>query len=161
VASNRVSPHTHNDQGLIGDASLDPNAAIFARGRLFGDRAFTGKLSGVYRFPSDITLGAIARYHDGQPFARLVLVSDLNQGPDVVRAFANGGSRFTFTATLDVRLQKELVVSGHRIAAFVDGYNVLNLGYEVEERTVTGAAFRTPTAFQPPRTIHLGARVSF
>ena len=52
------------------------------RGRLFGDRAFTGKLTTVYRFPSSLTLGAIARYQDGQPFARLLVVPGLNQGPE-------------------------------------------------------------------------------
>jgi hypothetical protein len=161
VASNRGFHETENDQGTIGDESFDPNSAIFANGRLFGDRAFTGKLSGVYRLPAGVTLGAIARYHDGQPFARLVLARDLGQGPDLVRAYANGGSRFTFTATLDVRLQKEFVVDSHRLVVFVDGYNVTNRADEVEELTVTGTAFRTPTAFQPPRSIHLGARVSF
>lgn len=161
VASSRGFLVSENDQGLVGELALDPNAAIYARGRLFGDRAFAGKLSAVYQFPGDITAGAIARYHDGQPFARLVIVPDLNQGPEIVRAFANGGSRFTFTATLDVRLQKTFVVDGHRFAAFADGYNLTNRSDEVEERAVTGAAFRTPTAFQPPRTVRVGARVEF
>src|SRR5207237_161978 len=49
---------TENDQGLLGDAMLDPNAAIFPRGRLFGDRAFTGKVTTVYRFPSNVTIAA-------------------------------------------------------------------------------------------------------
>jgi hypothetical protein len=161
AAANRGFLDTENDQGLVGDASLDPNSAIYAYGRLFGDRAFMGKLSGVYRFPAEVTLGAIARYHDGQPFARLVLVPGLTQGPDVVRAYANGGSRFTFTATLDVRLQKALTIGGRHLAVLLDGYNVLNLGYETEERTITGPAFRTPTAFQPPRSVRVGVRASF
>jgi hypothetical protein len=161
VASSRGAKVTENDQGLVGEDPLNPNAVIYDRGRLFGDRAFTGKLSAVYRFPSDVTVGAIARYQDGQPFARLVVVPDLNQGPDIVRAFANGGSRFTFTATLDLRVQKEFVVDGRRVGAFVDAFNLTNRADEVEERAVTGTMFRAPTAVQPPRTIHFGARVSF
>ena len=106
AASNRGFLDSENDQGVIGDASLDPNSAINPSGRLFGDRAFTGKVSTVYRFPSDVTVGAIARYQDGQPFARLLIVPDLVQGPDIVRATVNGGPRFTFTATLDLRVQK-------------------------------------------------------
>jgi hypothetical protein len=43
----------------------------------------------------------------------------------------------------------------------IDGYNVLNLDKEVEEWVVTGLTFRTPTAAQPPRAIHLGLRLSF
>jgi hypothetical protein len=91
----------------------------------------------------------------------LVVVPDLNQGPELVRAFPNGGSRFTFTGTLDVRLQKEIATAGRRVAIVVDGYNLLNLAEEVEERVVKGPAFRTPTAIQPPLTVRVGARFTF
>jgi hypothetical protein len=161
VAANQGFHATENDQGLLGDVLLDPNTAIYSRGRLFGDRAFTGKLTAVYRFPSSMTLGAIARYQDGQPFARLLVVPGLNQGPELVRAFPNGDSRFTFTGTLDVRAQKEFAVGGRRLAVVVDAYNLTNLSEEVEERVVLGPAFRTPAVIQPPRTVRVGARLTF
>jgi hypothetical protein len=161
AASNRGFLDSENDQGVIGDASLDPNSATNARGRLFGDRAFTGKASTVYRFPWDVTVGAIARYQDGQPFARLVIVPDLGQGPDIVRATVNAGPRFTFTGTLDLRVRKSFTTAGRHVSVFADVYNLLNLAEEVEERAVTGAGFRTPTAFQPPRAARIGARVAF
>jgi hypothetical protein len=41
-----------------------------------------------------------------------------------------------------------------------DAYNVVNMAKEVEEWVVTGPSFRTETAVQPPRTIHLGVRLS-
>jgi hypothetical protein len=160
-ASSRGFRADENDQGLVGEDPLWPNSTTNDVGRLFGDRAFAGKVSAIYRFPADVTLGAIARYHDGQPFSRLVIVPNLNQGPDIVQAFGNGGSRFTFTATLDVRLQKTFTVDRTRISGFVDGYNLTSRHDEVEEYPVTGAAFRTPTAFQPPRTFRVGARVDF
>jgi len=160
-ASSRGFQSSENDPGLVGEDPLFPNATLFDSGRLFGDRAFAGKVAATYRFPDDWSLGAIARYHDGQPFSRLVIVPNLTQGADYVRAFASGGSRFTFTATLDVRLQKVMTISGYRVAGFVDGYNLTNRSDEVEERAVTGAAFRTPTAFQPPRTVRFGARLEF
>ena len=37
--------------------------------------------------------------------------------------------------------------------------HVVNMAKEVEEWVVTGAAFRTPTAVQPPRAIHVGLRL--
>jgi outer membrane receptor protein involved in Fe transport len=160
-AASRGYQSGENDQGLVGEDPLFPNATIYDSGRLFGDRAFAGKVAAIYRFPADWSLGGIARYHDGQPFSRLVVVPNLNQGPDLVRAFASGGSRFTFTATLDVRLQKMFTVQRYRVGAFADGYNLTNRSDEVEERVVTGADFRTPTAFQPPRAFHVGARVEF
>ncbi len=150
-----------NDQDLVGALFADPNATTFARGRLFTDRAFTIKLTGIYHFPWEVDLGAIARYQDGQPFSRLVIAPGLNQGAEAVRAFADGDSRFTFTGTLDLRLQKRFVMNGHALAAVLDAYNVINLGYEVEEFVVTGPTFRGISAIQPPRAVQLGVRVSF
>jgi len=115
----------------------------------------------VYRFTAGVTLGAIARYQDGQPFSRLVLATGLTQGPEAIRAFPNGGSRFTFTGTLDVRLQKEFVVAGTKLALVADAYNLVNLGNEVEERVVSGPDFRTVTAIQPPLTARFGLRFTF
>ena len=106
-------------------------------------------------------LGAIARYQDGQPFSRVVIAPDLNQGTEAIRAFADGDSRFTFTGTLDLRLQKRFVVNGHALAAVLDAYNVINLGYEVEEFVVTGPTYRDISAIQPPRAVQVGLRVSF
>jgi hypothetical protein len=158
LAANRNFGSAENDPGIAGDVAVDPNSAIHPRGRLFGDRAYTVKIASVYQLPWETTLGVIARYQDGQPFARLVLVPDLNQGPDVVRAFPNGTARFTFTGTLDLRVQKAL---HPKAAVFLEAYNVINLSEEVEERVVSGAAYRTPTAAQPPRTVHVGASVTF
>jgi hypothetical protein len=150
-----------NDQDAAGELFTDPNAATYARGRLFSDRAFTIKWTTVYRFPGDIHVGAIARYQDGQPFARLVLAPGLNQGPELIRAYPNGGNRFTFTGTLDVRVQKGFTIARTRMDAIVDFYNLATRSNEVEEYTVTGPQFRTPTAIEPPHSIHLGARVTF
>lgn len=150
-----------NDQDQVGALFADPNATTYARGRLFPDRGFTIKLTGIYHFPWNVDLGAIARYQDGQPFSRFVIASNLNQGTEAIRAFANGDSRFTFTGTLDLRLQKRFVVNGHALAAVLDAFNVINLGYEVEEFVVTGPTYRDISAIQPPRAVQLGVRVSF
>jgi len=58
----------------------------------------------------------IARYQDGQPFARMVVVPGLNQGPEAVLAIFNGRSRFTYTGTLDIRMPKEFSRGGRRTA---------------------------------------------
>lgn len=158
---NRGFRASENDQDVVGELFSNPNAATYARGRLFSDRAYTIKWTTIYRFPREIRLGAIARYQDGQPFSRLVVVPGLNQGVEAVQAFANGRSRFAFTGTLDVRLHKGFHLGAMRLDAMVDAYNVLNMRKEVEEYVVTGPAFRRVTATQPPRAFHLGARVTF
>ena len=115
----------------------------------------------LYRMPYDITFGAIARYQDGQPFSRMVVVRDLNQGAEAVRAYPSGGTRFTFTGTLDLRLQKGFRIGTTRLDVMLDAYNLLTRSNEVEEDVVTGPAFRTSTAIQPPHSVHLGLRMTF
>ena len=161
AAGHRGFGAAENDAGIVGELATDPNAATHARGNVFADRQYTGRIAAVYRFTHDVTVGAVARYQDGQAFSRMVVARDLNQGTDAIRAFRSGKSRFTFTGTLDLRVQKGLTLpGGGRVVLVVDGYNVLNLDKEVEEWVVTGPAFRTPTAAQPPRAIHLGLRLS-
>jgi hypothetical protein len=148
-----------NDQGLVGDLFDEPNAATHARGRLFSDRAYTIKLSGSWRAPGGVTLGAAARYQDGQPFSRLVLAA-LPQGLTPVHAIPNGRARFTFIATLDVRAEKELAIGGGRRAAVVlDAFNLTQRANEVEEVVVSGGSYRAVTFRQPPRLVRLGLRV--
>ena len=152
---------TENDQDSVGNMLVDPNAQTKVRGQLFQDRSHIGKIAAAYHLPSRVTVGAILRYADGQPFTRLVIAPALTQGPTAVRSYANGGSAFTYVGTLDVRVQKAFTVGRSDVAAIVDLYNVPNLGNEVIEHVVTGPAFRTPTALQPPRTALVGLRVSF
>ena len=111
VPANRGFLLIENDRGLLGETFTNPNARTYsAKARPFTDRAFTLKISGVYHFPREVRLGAIARYQDGQPFSRHVVFAELNQGPEAVRAFESGGTRFQFTLTLDARLQKGIQV---------------------------------------------------
>ena len=152
---------TENDQDVLGNLFVDPNAATQARGQLFQDRSHVLKLAGIYRFPWRIRLGAIARYQDGQPFARLIIVRGLTQGPTAVRAYANGGSAFSYIGTLDIRVQKVFATRRSEVAAVVEVYNLPNLGNEVTEYVGSGPMFRTPTARQPPRTALVGVRVTF
>jgi len=88
-------------------------------------------------------------------------VPNLNQGPTAVRAYANGGAAFSYTGTLDVRVQKAFTTPHSEVAAVLDVYNLPNLGREVTEYIVSGARFRTPTAQQPARTALVGVRVTF
>ena len=152
---------TQNDQNVLGNMLVDANSATGVRGQLFQDRSHIGKIAGIYRFPARFTLGAILRYADGQPFARLVVVPDLTQGPTAVRSYANGGTAFTYVGTLDVRVQKAFTAGRADVTALLDLYNLPNKGNEVTEYVVSGPMFRTPTALQPPRTAVAGLRVSF
>ena len=100
----------------------------------------------------------MARYQDGQPFARLVVVPDLNQGPSLVRAVPNGRHRFTYALSLDARLEQGLRVGRFRVAVIAEAFNLLGSANEVEENVVSGDSFRRTTLVQPPRALRLGLR---
>jgi hypothetical protein len=178
AGANRGFRVTENDQGVIGELHDDPNADTHSRGRSFFDRAYTLKIGAAYRAPGDLRLGAMARYQDGQPFGRLVVVPDLAQGPEAVPATPRGqiargavdeqgrivvpsGHRFTYTLTVDLRVEKGLHFGARRLALLVEAFNVLGTRNEVEEDPVWGESFRTPTAVQPPRVVRFGLRLDF
>lgn len=150
-----------NDQGVIGETFASPNAGTFARGRLFFDRAFVIKTSGAYRAPGNVTTGFVARYQDGQPFSRVLVATGLGQGADLVQVYPRGGQRFTFTISLDARVEKTFTVGRRRVGLMLDAFNLLNNSKEVEEDIVTGPAFRTETLWQPARAFRVGLRVSY
>ena len=111
-------------------------------------------------FAPSVALAGTVR-QGGVGLARLVVVPNLTQGATAVRAYANGGSAFTFTATLDVRVQKTFAIGNSALAATVDIYNLPNLHNEAIEDVSAGPGFRAPTALQPPRTAVVGLRVTF
>jgi hypothetical protein len=119
------------------------------------------KWSTTYRAPHDILAAVTARYQDGQPFSRIVVVPDLAQGPEIVQAYPAGRTRFTFTATIDMRLEKGFEFGRTRASLRVDVFNLTNRANEVEEDVFTGPAFRQTIAVQPPRTIRAGLRFEF
>jgi hypothetical protein len=161
LAANRGFRAIENDYGVRGELFTDPNARVYAQGRPFTERGYTIKVAGVYRFPFDTRLGIAARYQDGEHFSRFVVVPNLNQGPELIRAFRNGRTRFTYTLTVDGRLQKGFTVGACRLAAVLEVYNALNTGREIEESQISGPTSRTTTAVQPPRAVHAGIRIEF
>jgi hypothetical protein len=160
-AANRGFRALENDQGLAGERLETPNAETNARGRLFFDRAYTLKIAGGWRAPGDVRLAAVARYQDGQPFARLVVVPELGQGADFVQAIPNGRSRFAFTLTIDARVEKGFTLGRRRVAGSLEAFNLGASAREVEEDVTTGPSFRAVRAVQPPRAVRLGLRVDF
>jgi len=153
---------TENDQNVLGNLMVDANRESYARGQLFQDRSHVVKMAGVYRFPRRLSVGAIARYQDGQPFARLIAVTQgLTQGPMLIRSYRNGGAAFTYTGTFDIRLQQSWSLGKGDVTLGFDLYNVGHMGKEVDEYVVAGPRFRTPTAIQPPRTALASARFAF
>jgi hypothetical protein len=168
TASTTFSPSAYrgflaieNDQGVVGERLELPNAATFSKGRLFFERGYTVKIAGVYQAPWDLRIGAVTRYQDGQHFARFVIPTDLNQGPEPIKGIYNGDSRFTYVLTIDARIEKGFTVGRGRLAAVLEAFNLRGTGIEVEEHVIWGPSYRDTSAVQPPRAIRLGVRYDF
>jgi hypothetical protein len=151
-----------NDQLVLGDRYWNPNALKDEPGRLFFDRAYVGKWTTAYRARGDVRLAAVVRYQDGQPFTRYVVAPDLAGGPEITHAYPVGRTRFTYTATVDVRMEKGVNWgTGRRASVRLDVFNLTNHANELEEDVLSGPTFRLSSIVQPPRTLRLGVRVEF
>ena len=161
TGGNRGFRPDENDQGVLGEVFSEPNAATFAPGRLFFERGYVVKWSAMYQLPYGLRGGTAARYQDGQHFSRVVIAPDVHQGVDFILALPRGRTRFTYTFTLDTRLEKQLRAGGIRASLILEVFNLLNTNNEVEEDEVTRPSFRASTAVQPARSVRLRVRFRF
>ena len=149
------------DQSVFGALNADPNTLLFAMGRTYFDRGFTGKLSAYYEAPYGVRLGVVARYYDGLVFGRMLFVNGFEQGPFFVRATARGdlgAFRTQFNSTLDLRIERAFSIKRSNFSVGLDVFNLLNLNRDTMESDLTSPKFakRIPLAIQAPRTIRLG-----
>ncbi len=148
-----------NDQSVVGDVFEQPNARPVVQGSYFFDRSYVAKWSTSYRAPGDIRVGFSARYQDGQPFSRVVIAPNLASGAQMIHAYRIGRTRFTYTLTLDIRVEKGFTIAGRRSALQLDVFNATRHRNEVEEDVLTTPNFRRSTAVQPPLTFRVGFRI--
>jgi hypothetical protein len=149
------------DTGAVGELFENPNARTYAWGHTFFDREYVMKWWNGYAAPRQFVFNAVARYQDGQPFSRVVIVPDLTQGPEAIPAYRRGRTRFTYTLTLDAHAEKSLRIGRARLTAVLEVFNLLNNAKELEEDVVTDSSVRTTTVVQPPRAVRIAARVGF
>jgi hypothetical protein len=148
-----------SDFGVVGESFDRTNADTYGYGRLFFDRAYSLKMFLTANNIKGFTFGALGRYDDGQPFARLVIQNDLPQGPDFVQAIARGRARLHYTLSVDAKLAKRFEVSGAKIEASLSVFNALGSKFEAEEQVVWRSDYRRITMVQPPRAFVIGLRI--
>jgi len=152
-----------NDDGIMGALYDNPNAPLFAKGRLRFDRAYTARLGVSFAVPLGFRLAGLIKYYDGQPFTRKIIVSGLNQGPFFIQSFPRGVARYEFNMTVDLRLEKTVALGQAKGRIFLDGYNIFNWAMATEENEWTGPDFplRFATEVQPARVFRLGIGYDF
>jgi len=160
-----------NDPGVVGALYMDPNTLVNASGRAEMDRAFLGKVEGMYRLPWGIELAGIVDYLDGLVFARQLLVKGLAQGPFVIDATSRGtqlfnalgGNRAEGVINGNIRLRRKFRLRVGRFDAALDILNVANSSYKIQENELTGSSFnlRLPEEIQPARFARIQLRYTF
>lgn len=152
-----------NDDGVIGLLYDNPNAAINAEGRPRFDRAYTARIGMAVDLPFETRAGLVARYYDGQPFARMIIVEGLTQGPVMIQAHPRGVARYEFNMTVDLRLEKYVRLSFGTIRLMADIFNLFNQNLATAESEWTRPEFplRYATDIQSPRTMRLGLSFEF
>jgi len=153
-----------NDFGVIGTLSDNPNTLLYARGRLFFDRAFVGKFSGFLNAPWGFQLGTLVNYFDGLPFGRRLILTGLNQGPIFVMATPRGepgGLRAESVVTFDQRVGRTFELGWARLTLLADIFNLLNLRRHIRQYDISGPLFplRLPLELQNPFVLRLGIRL--
>ena len=152
-----------NDDGIPGSLFDNPNAAINARGRVRFDRAYTARIGFTLRLPLGFRSGCLIKYYDGQPFARKIIITGLNQGPFYIQAHPRGVTRYEYNMTVDLRLEKDFVIGSSRLRFILDGFNVFNRNLATAENEWTGPEWplRYATEIQSPRVFRLGLAYEF
>ena len=89
----------------------------------------------------------------------MVVVPGLPQGAEAIPAIRRSEHRFTYTLTVDARVERAFRVGKGRVALAVEAFNLLDMKNEVEEDVVDGPSFRQVTAIQPPRAVRIGLRI--
>jgi len=152
-----------NDDGVVGTLYDNPNASVYARGRLRFDRGYTARLGAGVAVPLGFRLSTLISYYDGQPFTRKIIVTGMNQGPFYVQASPRGRKRYEFNMTVDVRLEKVFNLGQAKGKIFLDGYNIFNWACATKEYEWTGPEFtlRNATEIISPRVFRLGFSYEF
>jgi hypothetical protein len=162
-STNPGNKHTENDVGVVGSLYDNPNTLINADGRVVFDRAYTGRIGVNYQAPLGIRLGCVIKYYDGQPFARKIIVPNLNQGPFYIQANPRGLSRYEYNRTVDVRVEKIFSFRDGKLRVILDGFNILNRNLATEENEWTSPEYplRFATEVQSPRVFRIGLAYEF
>ncbi len=155
-------------------ALLDGNAYAYAPGGsgksgVYPYSEWQVKLSGVYQFPWDISVGAFARYQQGYPLVLWVRTSDsglfaaLGTPRSLVLVEPIGDRRFENIFSLDLQFEKGFEFGNYgRLAVSANIFNVTNTNTVIRRnRQVETTTLNRIDELISPRALRLGIRYSF
>jgi hypothetical protein len=127
------------------------------------------KLSGVYQFPYQVTVGAAMRYQQGYPSPLFGDFSDSSYSATygtthhLILLQPFGSRRYDNLYTLDLRFEKAFDISSYgRLAVQADVFNVTNANTTIQQqRLANSRTVGAITEYLSPRALRLGVRYSF
>jgi hypothetical protein len=127
------------------------------------------KLSGVYQFPWDVSVGAFGRYQQGYPYVIFGSFSDntlagaLGTSTHRILLEPFGSRRFDNIFTLDLQFEKGFDFSNYgRLSLMANLFNVTNTNTVIRRvRSASSGTFNNIDENISPRALRLGLRYSF
>ncbi len=141
---------------------LNPNDLINTDNGRYKFTMWTGNVKGAYQFPWDVKISGTLRHQSGPSYGRTFTTS-LNYSSSVrVLAEPMDTHRQRNVTIVDLRLEKGFHLNGSfRVAALLDGFNMLNSNAEERISWNSGASYLRPLQIIPPRVFRVGVRVDF
>jgi hypothetical protein len=163
VPGSRRTNATYSGLSPLGVAGDRSTAEMGPRRSLFEYREF--KALGFYRarWLGGAVGSAVYRWSSGARWHRRFFASDPLTGyTDYVNAEEPNSRQLPSIRSLDVRVEKTFRLGASRtLGAYVDFFNVTNVGRPLAVVSFSGPRLGQPTAWTDPRTGRLGVRYSF
>jgi len=146
----------------------DPNAHENALGRVEMDRRHQFKFQGLVQGPLGINVSGFIRYLSGNRYTATINSVHLGipvlQGTAEIFAEERGSRGYPARFTVDLRLEKIFRADKVTFGIFADAFNLFNSGKALAANVSSSnpvLVFEEMLQIQNPRTLRLGARISF
>ena len=148
---------------------MNPNYHINAIGRFHLERRRLFQFYGYFVGPWGINIGGNFRMLSGARYVRTLNTINvgvlLNQAQEVIMAEKKGSRGYPTQTIIDLRLEKVFRLTERMsIAAFADGFNILNANKAMEVQTESGSPvlqFDQVLAIMQPRIFRVGVKFEF
>jgi hypothetical protein len=124
---------------------------------------WTGKVSGVYVLPYQISTSATFEHRSGYPWARQVRFTGGTTIPNITVNVEPYGTRtLPHQNQVDFRVEKSFNLrAGQRATLRMNIFNLLNDNTVLELTRLSGATFGLPTSIMPPRIAEFSVSYNF
>jgi Carboxypeptidase regulatory-like domain len=153
---------TFTNPGNTADLN-DPNFLLNRDdGAVFIDLPWTFTLAGTYVLPYEIALSGKYTARKGDPLARQLSVSGLNQGTETVFVQQHGEDRTdTVNKFVDIRFARSFPLGPARLEGTMDVFNLLNANHVLLQTETIGSTLGRPSRILSPRVIRFGVTARF